>query len=66
MSEKFKKERDTVLKAARKGINGNLKLNRQQKKYYQRQLKIKPAAKKICQKSFAVCFDECFRQRNRN
>lgn len=33
MSEKFKKERDTVLKAARKGINGNLKLNRQQKKY---------------------------------
>ncbi len=33
MTEKFKKERDAVLKAAHKGISGNLKLNRRQKKY---------------------------------
>lgn len=33
MVEKFKKERDTVLKAAKKGISGNLKLNGRQKKY---------------------------------
>lgn len=33
MVEKFKKERDTVLKAARKGITGNLSLSPAQKKY---------------------------------
>ena len=33
MAEKFKKERDAVLKAARKGITGNLSLSPAQKKY---------------------------------
>lgn len=33
MSEKFKKERDIVMEAAKKGITGNLKLSGYQKKY---------------------------------
>lgn len=33
MNDKFKKEKDIVLEAARKGITGNLKLSGSQKKY---------------------------------
>lgn len=33
MNDKFKKEKDVVLEAARKGITGNLKLSGSQKKY---------------------------------